>query len=261
MILNWLVTGDTHGDVKSRIEYIKQCKSYCKPEDTAIIILGDAGINYFMMQDKPAKDEIKSLLYYLSNDYTQKEYMQNSGYKFYLVRGNHEQRPELVPNIKQIYDNDVNGKVYYEKAFPNIRYFKDGAIYNINDKNILVIGGAYSIDKYYRLSHGMNWFKDEQLTEKERNKILKNVKNKQFDYIFTHTCPACWLPTDLFLPGIDQSTVDNSMEIWLDTIKESITFDRWLFGHFHADRYYVNEPAIMLYNKVIIDLFGYDPDM
>ena len=39
---------------------------------------------------------------------------------------------------------------------------KCGEIYNINGKSILVIGGAYSVDKEYRLLKGWSWFKDEQ---------------------------------------------------------------------------------------------------
>ena len=40
-----------------------------------------------------------------------------------------------------------------------------------------------------------------------------------------------YVPTECFLPGIDQSTVDNSTEYWLDTIEEMLDFMAWYLGH------------------------------
>ena len=56
------------------------------------------------------------------------------------------------------------------------------------------------------------------------------------DFIFSHTCPYSWEPRDMFLSFIDQKTVDSSMELWMDKIKDNIHFDIWLWGHFHGDR-------------------------
>lgn len=49
----------------------------------------------------------------------------------------------------------------------------DGDIYNFNNHNILVIGGAYSVDKYFRLAKGYNWYEREQPSEKTKKKIKK----------------------------------------------------------------------------------------
>ena len=46
MIKNWLVTGDTHGQVMTRLMSIGTTDY--KPEETALIILGDAGINFYL---------------------------------------------------------------------------------------------------------------------------------------------------------------------------------------------------------------------
>ena len=40
----------------------------------------------------------------------------------------------------------------------------------------------------------------------------------------------------MFLSGVDQSTVDKSMENWLYEVAQSIHWGHWLFGHYHADR-------------------------
>lgn len=159
-------------------------------------------------------------------------------YNFYIycVRGNHEARPQNVDGMEFIYDENVNGNVYYQPKWPRIRYFLDYGIYTINNYKVAVIGGAYSVDKEYRLMHGVRWFADEQLSLQERIDSENFLADKTFDFVFSHTCPFDWRPTDLFLSGIDQSKVDNTMELWMDGIKNEFDWNIWLFGHYHADR-------------------------
>ena len=177
------------------------------------MILGDSGINFYLNNtDKKAKKQINSL-----------------GLDIYCVRGNHEQRPELIPSVEVVFDTEVEGNVYYEKEFPKIHYFMDGGIYNLGGHKALSIGGSYSVDKYYRLERNIPWFENELLTEDEMNEIEKKIVGQKFDFILTHTCPISWEPTDLFLGCIDQSTVDKSMEIWMDRIKDKVIWQHWLF--------------------------------
>ena len=219
---------DTHGGFATitRISDIQQNMSEYKPEETMIVILGDSGLNFWLNNtDKKYKKLINSMNYHI-----------------YCVRGNHEQRPELIKSMVLVNDENVNNVVYMEEAFPNIRYFVDGKIYNLLGYKCLVIGGAYSVDKWYRLSRApkgakwTGWFKDEQLTIDEMTDIFKKYNGQLFDYVLTHTCPISWMPKDLFLSNIDQNTVDNTMEIWLEQIKNSIIFDNWKFAHFHDNR-------------------------
>lgn len=228
MIKNWLVTGDCHGDFTRFYEYKTK---RILPQEIAFIILGDAGFNFFLNET----DNIK------------KEYVNQLGYRIYCVRGNHEARPQSILNMKLIYDEDVDGQVWFQEKYPNIRYFMDYGEYWINHNHILVIGGAYSVDKYYRLYRkGLTeednnpkitgWFIDEQLSKDEMKAAEFMYQYESFDFVFSHTCPFSFRPTDLFLNCIDQSKVDNSMELWLDKIKDKINWSIWLFGHFHKDR-------------------------
>ena len=43
-------------------------------------------------------------------------------------------------------------------------------------------------------------------------------------------------PTEVFLPGINQSTVDKSTERWLDTIEKRLQYDEWYCGHYHTSK-------------------------
>lgn len=245
MIKNWLITGDTHGRTNSRLHEIDTSKYI--PEETAIIILGDAGINFYLNK----------------TDRKNKEFINKSGFHVYAVRGNHEQRPQNIPGMERDWDMLVSGPVYYEPDFPRIRYFVDGGEYIINGYSVLTIGGAYSVDKWYRLSRAgycpeeaetadpkkCGWFKDEMLTEKEMQDIENKCKGKSYDFVLAHTCPLRWEPTDLFLSGIDQSKVDKSMEKWLDDFIDKINWKIFLFGHYHQDR--LERPKVEMYFKYI----------
>ena len=163
-------------------------------------------------------------------------------------------RPEDVDGMNVYEDELVGGPVWREPNYPNIRYFVDGCIYNINDKSFLTIGGAYSVDKYYRIMMGRKWFAREQLTPEEMEEINFLSAGQHFDYVLSHTCPYSWQPTDLFLKGLDQNTVDDTMERWLDKFKDTITFDYYLFGHYHADRIISEEPFVRIYYQDIEEL-------
>lgn len=206
------ITGDTHREF-SRLNYIKNIK-----ENDMLIVLGDTGINYCLDNE----------------DISYKEYLKKFKIKIFCVRGNHEERPENIDSYKEV--NMFDGKVYIEKNYPNLIFAKDGEIYNIDGKSFLVIGGAYSIDKNYRLLYGYKWFKDEQLTEIEMKNILEKIKGKHFDIVLTHTCPYKYEPTETFLNDIDQTKVDKTMEHFLDKVEESISYNKWYCGHYHIEK-------------------------
>ena len=113
---------------------------------------------------------------------------------------------------------------------------KDGEIYTMNGLRYLVIGGAYSVDKYYRLSRGWSWWPDEQPSPEIKAYVEQQIREKHFDIVLSHTCPFKYEPTEMFLGGIDQCTVDDSTERWLDTIEESIQYKAWFCGHWHTDK-------------------------
>ena len=224
MIKNFIITGDTHGRVPARLDRIKAERPDLIPEETAIVILGDAGINYWLNK----------------SDQKNKRIISGYGYTIYCVRGNHEERPEFL-GYAPVYDDDVKNFVRVEEEFPLIRYLFDGGAYQFKDHYCLVIGGAYSVDKWHRLAQAKHtgysgWFEYEQLSEAERTFILDLHSSREFDFILSHTCPKMFEPTDIFLPFIDQSTVDKSMEEWLDNVADQIDWKVWCFGHFHADR-------------------------
>lgn len=221
-----LITGDKHGDFSFLESFINLEKTDIS--DT-LIILGDAGINYYVS----SCDE-KNNKYKLSKRAKKTlTYLSTLPITLFCIQGNHEARPETIKEYKEKIWNE--GIVYYQEKAPNILFAKNGEIYNINQKKFLVIGGAYSVDKHYRLQNNYAWFDDEQLNENEKNMILNKIKNLNVDYVLTHTCPYKYIPVYLFLSFIDQSTVDNSMEYFLDEVEQNLNYKKWYFGHYHSD--------------------------
>lgn len=224
------ITGDKHADFR---EVFYFCYANETTLDDILIVLGDAGINYYV-NDKD--NELKNSL---------KEHYPIT---FFCIHGNHEERPENIKTYKTKKFHE--GIVYYEEDYPNILFAKDGEVYNFNNHKVLVIGGAYSVDKYFRLARGYNWYESEQPNDKTKNKVkkvLKDLDNK-VDIILSHTCPYKYLPREMFLEGIDQSTVDNSTEYFLDEIEESTDYNLWYCGHYHTDKEI--DKIIFMFHKI-----------
>lgn len=215
------ITGDMHGAVTPRISQLLKNNSEIIPEETMLIALGDVGLNYYLnKKDQRSKREVEAKGVYL-----------------YCVRGNHEARPGDIEGMQLVWDENVSGEVWIEEEFPHIRYFKDWGIYHIGGLRTLVIGGAYSVDKYYRIEHGFRWFENEQLSKEEMAECWRDATLcPQFDLMLTHTCPYSVQPVDLFLGFVDQNSVDNTMEKWLEELKNALKCKVHLFGHYHEDR-------------------------
>lgn len=216
--MNYYITGDIHGS----IERIKRfCSIIGKEEikNSVLIILGDCGFNYYLgKRDDMLKKDAEEL-----------------GLMLFCVKGNHELHADQISSYKIKEWND--GPVYYEEKYPHILFAKDGEVYNINGKKIFVLGGAYSVDKQYRLMRGWMWFDTEQPSDETKMHALKTLTeiNWKVDVVLTHTAPLKSEPIHMFMSNIDQSSVDKTTETFLDEISDKLNFDAWYFGHYHGD--------------------------
>ena len=209
-------TGDIHGCV-AYIESFTR-KTHLQKGDI-IVLLGDVGANYFSDErDRPLKNRLNGI-----------------GTTFLCIHGNHEMRPTDVPGYVET--QWCGGEAWVQPEYPNLIFAKDGEIYSMDGLRYLVIGGAYSVDKYYRLSRGWRWWPNEQPSPEIKAYVEQQIKTAPFDIVLSHTCPFKYEPTEMFLPGLDQSTVDDSTEHWLDTIEESIQYKAWFCGHWHTDKH------------------------
>jgi 3-oxoacid CoA-transferase subunit A len=125
-----------------------------------------------------------------------------------------------------------------EKEYPSILFAKDGEIYDLDGQKAIAIGGAYSIDKMFRIMYGYGWWEDEQPSDEIKGYVEKQleVRDWKVDVVLSHTVPLKYEPTEVFLPGVDQSRVDKSTEEWLGKIEERLEYRRWYCGHYHTEK-------------------------
>ncbi len=208
-------TGDIHG---SPLRIIEFAKKFSLTSNDTIVILGDVGANYFLTErDEEMKTQLNAVKPAIL-----------------CIHGNHEIRPF---NISTYHLTDwKGGKVWIEDEFSNIKFAKDGEIYNIEKLKYIAIGGAYSVDKYYRLARGYGWWEDEQPSDEIKAFVEKQIAENNIDVVLSHTCPFQYRPLEVFMPSIDQSTVDTSTEEWLDDIEDNLNYKAWLCGHWHTNK-------------------------
>lgn len=244
-----ILLGDIHGQffpIRNLDQRLKTNNGRGLDYTDIIILLGDVAANYFLNK---RDEEFKKVL----NIYP---------CKFFCVRGNHEERPSILAKKNpQQWESKIffDNYCYVEKRFPNIYYASDSLnTYNINGHRTLVIPGAYSVDKMFRIANKVPWFPNEQLSKDEMELGESIILfNNKYDLVLSHTCPYSYQPTDLFSPIVNQNLVDTAMEKYMDKIEKQITYKYWLFGHFHQFRVYPkynNKQLIMLYNDKAIEL-------
>lgn len=212
------ITGDIHRDVFQVLDTVEQLN--ISSEDQ-IILLGDVGVNYH------------------GNDYGDrlyKKHLNKLGIPILCIHGNHEMRPETIPTYQE--KEWHGGSVYIEEEYPNLLFAKDGEIYDLDGQRTLVLGGAYSVDKWYRLQRGIKWFPDEQPSAEAKARAERKLAAVDWDVdvVLSHTCPEQYIPREAFLPGVDQSTVDSSTEEWLGSIERKLKYKSWFCGHWHINK-------------------------
>jgi len=236
------ITGDTHGRFE-RLEYYQ--REFNITIEDLIIIVGDVGLNYHVNPSDGSHFFVKP--YYES--YTDskrnrrfKQLVNDLGMRLFCIQGNHEARATHVNGYEEI--DFYGGKALVQPEYPNLIFAIDGEVYNFGGKDFLVAGGAYSVDKDYRRyrykagDKEFKWFPEEQPDSAIKIKVENTLESLGYkvDYILTHTTPLKYIPTEMFLAGIDQSKVDKSTEEWLDKIEDKTEYINWFAGHYHTNK-------------------------
>jgi 3-oxoacid CoA-transferase subunit A len=227
------ITGDTHRDFRW-VEHL--CRNFSVTVDDVLVILGDVGINFF---GDPKDTNLKNQLAKLP-------------LTLLCVHGNHEIRPNTIKGYKET--KHFDGVVYQQAKYPNILFAKCGEIYTLAGKKCLVVGGAYSVDKFDRLKDNPPyWWEDEQPSDKIKQHTQTQLErvNWKVDYVFSHTCPLSDTPyEDLVFSSRSQILIDKSTEEWLESIKNKLTYTKWYCGHFHINK--PRDKMQFLYKDIIL---------
>ena len=211
------ITGDTHGNFE-RVEAF--CRCFQTSHDDILIILWDAGINF----SGARYDNLKKRL------------LESLQITIFAIHGNHEQRPYTIDSYKERLWH--GGTVFYEEEYPSILFAKDGEIFDLEGKQTVVIGGAYSIDKAIRIAYGWGWWEAEQPSDEIKKYVEQQLEKSawQVDVVLSHTTPLKYEPVEVFMSGVDQSSVDKSTKVWLDGIEDRLEYKKWYCGHYHTEK-------------------------
>ena len=204
------VTGDIHGDFNSLLDFIEK---FNLKEGDNIIVLGDVALAW-------RQDQVD----YNANIENYERWC--NGVHLYWIDGNHE-------NFDIIKSWELNAEGIYNNS-EHIHYCSRGTILNINDKKILFMGGADSVDKFRRTEH-LSWWEDETVTDKDIQGITGH-----FNYVFSHACPRSIFNTNKVylctLTNINEDNAIHNSEDTLEKLKNNISYDNWFFAHYHIDR-------------------------
>ena len=198
-----LLTGDTHGDIISRLKCLKKQKGY-------VIVLGDFGLLW-----NGGKDEKFTI-----------DWLNKQTFITLFVDGNHENH-DMIDALETVdmFDSSAG------KVSDNIFHLKRGNVYNIDGKKFLSFGGAASID-YDMRTPGKSWWPQEVATYRDFNNAIFNLEKVDYkiDYIVSHTCPESI--TSVF----GEKIIDDPTSLMLEELDKLCSYKKLFFGHWHVDQ-------------------------
>lgn len=216
------VIGDVHGNWNSMMRLIE----HRDIRDTVLIQLGDFGVGFIEKnQDRKNVEAVSERLKALN-------------IMMYVIRGNHD-NPDYFDGSWE---------------FSNLKLVKDYTVITVDGDDILLVGGAISIDRKPRLAemteyakYGKDresyWYDENFVLDKERAHEIKGCR-----YVITHTSPDfCWpdnkngfgpLVEHFILLGDkklrDELPVERrNLTKLYNILKENNVIEKWFYGHFH----------------------------
>jgi len=235
----FVVIGDTHGNYK----YIRGIIENRDIRDTTFLHVGDFGVGFAPEGvDRAEINKINTIL-------------EARNCQMYVIRGNHD-KP---------YCFDGTWK------WTNIELVPDYTVVTVNGDDILMVGGAVSIDRAGRKKDMLRyaaqgndrelyWFDEDFVLDEEKLKEVAGVR-----YVVTHTCPHFAEPVNnigipthgWFVEGFcaedpklkeDLNKERDDMTKMYEILKEKNLIEKWFYGHFHKAyaAYYEDTDFVLL---------------
>lgn len=214
------IVGDRHGEEDGFSDKKLPGQSSWTSNDI-VIVTGDFGYVFRGEQSNlPEKNKLDALA--------------QKPYTILFCDGNHEGFDYL-----EEYQEEIRYGAPVRRIRHNIFWLERGYIYTILGKTFFVMGGAYSIDKAFRLQYQSRygekiWFEQELPSAEEYRRAINSLKNhnNKVDCIITHTAPRTIIPR---ITGGYPDDHDRELTGFFDWIYNEITYTKWYLGHFHID--------------------------
>jgi hypothetical protein len=216
------VTGDLHGVID--YDKLNKLNTEGLTKKDYLIICGDFG----GVWDKGKNDKFIQ------------SFLNKQPYTTLFVDGNHERMPEINKYPIHLWNG---GKIH--KISKSIYHLMRGQIFTIENKKFFTMGGAYSIDRKYRVKN-VSWWEDELPNQKEYDEAILNLNNNNWkvDYVLTHTTTTNLIHLFGFIPQ------DEKLNTFFDDLESRLNYKHWYFGHFHMDKR-IDDKHTVLYDRII----------
>lgn len=195
------IVGDIHGEFKKIVWDINQKEL----KDTAFIVAGDFGLGFYKRgYYEKIYGEIKNKL---SDDHN----------CLLGIRGNHDD-PDYFNEESELYLD-----------YPEFKAIPDYTRLTWDKREILVIGGATSTDKDWRVEKGIEWWENERPVQ-DFSKV-----NQKEDIIISHEAPLCIGPVSMRSDEMSLGVYENIIEDrkYLAKILTETRPENYYFGHYH----------------------------
>lgn len=111
-----------------------------------------------------------------------------------------------------------------------VGYIEDGTY---DERGILYIGGAWSIDHSIR-TPGLNWWYDEELSIPDLVRMHELMVHHKPKTVVTHDCPTS-VAMDFFIAGTSKKQYKTRTAEALEGMFQRHQPETWVFGHWHED--------------------------
>jgi predicted phosphodiesterase len=171
-----------------------------------------------------------------------------------FIQGNHD-KISLLETKYPLVDG-------FRPVRPGLWFAPNGTQWEIEGKSFIVLGGAYSVDKAYRLEEeeataksnamfspqrgeysqnyilqaelqkaaGTLWFPEEEMTDSDMDKILVEMKDTRIDVILAHDKPLAANPMIKLMPIKECEPNQRRLQKAVNTLQPKL----FVHGHLHA---------------------------
>ena len=211
-----LFAGDTHGYTSHVINLIDTAK---REECDRIFVLGDFGYWEHMREGVEFLDKVSA-------------HAIKAHVSVYFLDGNHDKTSLLLKK----YSGQINGE-----GFLTVRgrlfYAKRGHRWVWDGVSFIALGGAYSVDKEWRLDNeraskrpaGTLWFPEEEMTDEDMAAILRAQAGRKVDVMLAHDKPLESAPS-FNRKGFEDCAPN---QLRLQRAINELRPDLFLHGHLH----------------------------
>lgn len=203
------VTGDLHGDL-SRLTHNRKLK-----KGDTLLVLGDFGMLWY--GDKRDERALKRL--------------RRLKYTLLFLDGVHENYT-LLDKLEPV---DYAGGTA-DKLADNLYHLRRGELYTIENKRVFTFGGGEAENEWeFRADHGTHWERQMPSAEEMTHGLQTlEAAGNRVDIIATHSPSG--KANGYFASRHGDDARNGGVQIYLNRLEDTVSFDHWYFGSVHADR-------------------------